>query len=143
MARLLDAKAQCGLSFDEIASRLDYTNLYVAQLLLNQVNSLETGNRSLQLLIVHTLQAQLKPTSAERFAAVLPHIAKADLKRMQVLAMVPLSGPWTCALGGLPPEHFRFPGLIRSRFQLEAFPRELPLEAGRYVFTAGEACGPH
>jgi cyanate lyase len=37
VSRLLDAKHQSGLSFQDIASRLDYTNLYVAQLLLNQV----------------------------------------------------------------------------------------------------------
>ncbi|KAI8612558.1 cyanate lyase C-terminal domain-containing protein [Chytriomyces sp. MP71] len=64
VSRLLTAKESSGLSFDEIAAKLGLTNLNAAQLFFNQ--------------------AQLKDATAEKLAALIPGIAKEDLKLMKM-----------------------------------------------------------
>lgn len=61
--RLLSAKAQSGLTFDDIAVKLGLTNAYVAQLFVGQ--------------------AQLKPATAPKLHAIVPAILPEDLMAMQ------------------------------------------------------------
>jgi len=63
VSRLLTAKDQAGVTYDEIAKKLKVTNVYVAQLFTNQ--------------------AQLKPATAEKLKALVPGITDADLIQMQ------------------------------------------------------------
>jgi cyanate lyase len=60
--RLLVAKAATGKSYDEIASVLGLTNLFTAQLFLNQ--------------------AQLRPDTAVLLQTVVPGIVEEDIKTM-------------------------------------------------------------
>jgi len=62
-ARLLAAKEASGLTFDELATRLELTNTYTVQLLLGQ--------------------AQLKPDTAPKLKAALPKVSSTDLTAMQ------------------------------------------------------------
>ena len=61
--RLLKAKEDAGVTFDEIAKKLKVTNVYAAQLFVNQ--------------------AQLKAKTAEKLANIVPGISEEDLKLMQ------------------------------------------------------------
>lgn len=65
--RLLDAKASAGKTFDEIAAAIGVTNAYAAQLFMNQ--------------------AQLKPATASKLAAIVPGISASDLAAMQKFPM--------------------------------------------------------
>ena len=62
-ARLLAAKEASGLTFDELATKLELTNTYTVQLLLGQ--------------------AQLKPDTAPKLKAALPKVTNTDLTAMQ------------------------------------------------------------
>lgn len=61
--RLLDAKANAGLSYDSLASKIGVTNTYVAQLLLGQ--------------------AKLTPEIAVKLQDAIPNITQQDLQDMQ------------------------------------------------------------
>ena len=61
--RLLAAKSAAGVTFDDIAKKLGTTNVYCAQLFVNQ--------------------AQLKATTAEKLKSIVPGISDDDLKLMQ------------------------------------------------------------
>lgn len=61
--RLLDAKAQSGLSYDDLASKLGVTNTYAAQLLLGQ--------------------AKLTEETAAKLKEALPSASDEDVKAMQ------------------------------------------------------------
>mmetsp|Transcript_35976 Transcript_35976/g.88526 ORF Transcript_35976/g.88526 Transcript_35976/m.88526 type:complete len:228 (+) Transcript_35976:22-705(+) len=61
--RLLDAKAKCGKTFDQISKEIGLTNTYTTQLFLGQ--------------------AQLKPARADALKKAVPGISDADLKAMQ------------------------------------------------------------
>jgi cyanate lyase len=61
--RVLAAKSQAGLSYDELAARLGVTNTYAAQLLLDQ--------------------AKLTPATAVKLQGALPSISDEDLQDMQ------------------------------------------------------------
>ena len=61
--RLLKAKEEAGVTFDDIAKKLKVTNVYAAQLFVNQ--------------------AQLKAKTAEKLSAIVPGISEDDLKLMQ------------------------------------------------------------
>ena len=63
VGRLLQAKDEAGISYDDLAKKLKVTNVYVAQLFTNQ--------------------AQLKPAKAEKLKALVPNISDDDLKTMQ------------------------------------------------------------
>lgn len=65
--RLLKAKDEAGVTFDEIAKKLKVTNVYAAQLFVHQ--------------------AQLKPATAERLKKIVPTISEDDLKLMQKCPM--------------------------------------------------------
>ena len=65
--RLLKAKDDAGVTFDEIAKKLKVTNVYTAQLFMNQ--------------------AQLKAKTAEKLKAIVPGISEEDLKLMQKCPM--------------------------------------------------------
>jgi len=61
--RVLTAKTEAGLSYDELAEKLGVTNTYCAQLLLGQ--------------------AKLTPGTASKLASALPSISSVDLQDMQ------------------------------------------------------------
>mmetsp|Transcript_8757 Transcript_8757/g.11028 ORF Transcript_8757/g.11028 Transcript_8757/m.11028 type:complete len:195 (+) Transcript_8757:63-647(+) len=61
--RVLAAKAEANLSYDELATKLGVTNTYAAQLLLGQ--------------------AKLAPHTASKLATVVPSISREDLQSMQ------------------------------------------------------------
>lgn len=61
--RMLDAKEQSGLSYDELASKLGVTNTYTAQLLMGQ--------------------AKLTAETATKLQEVLPTASQQDIKDMQ------------------------------------------------------------
>ncbi|CAB9506075.1 Cyanate hydratase [Seminavis robusta] len=61
--RVLTAKTESGLTYDDLAGKLGVTNTYAAQLLLGQ--------------------AKLKPDTAEKLKAALPSISALDLQAMQ------------------------------------------------------------
>ena len=63
ISRLLEAKDNCGKSFDEIAAHLGLTNVYAAQLFMNQ--------------------AQLKPHLVLKLKEIVPLISSTDLLLMQ------------------------------------------------------------
>ena len=63
IGRLLEAKDHSGKSFDEIATHLGLTNVYTAQLFMNQ--------------------AQLKPHLIPKLKEMVPSISSADLLMMQ------------------------------------------------------------
>ena len=65
--RLFKAKEEAGVTFDEIAKKLKVTNVYAAQLFVNQ--------------------AQLKPATAERLKKIVPTLSDDDLKLMQKCPM--------------------------------------------------------
>jgi len=63
VSRVTAVKAQAGISYDELASKLDVTNTYAAQLLLGQ--------------------AKLTPSTATKLLDALPGISQEDLTSMQ------------------------------------------------------------
>jgi cyanate lyase len=67
VSRVLAAKEQTGLTFDQIGDHLGVTNVYASQLFMNQ--------------------AQLKPATAEKLAAICPGISPEDLIQMQKCPM--------------------------------------------------------
>jgi len=64
VGRVLAAKAESGLTYDDLASELGVTNTYCAQLLLGQ--------------------AKLTAGTADKLAAALPSISAVDLQAMQI-----------------------------------------------------------
>lgn len=67
VARLLKVKDTCGKTYDEIGAHLGVTNLYAAQLFMNQ--------------------AQLKPNTAIKLKEICPEISSEDLNTMQKCPM--------------------------------------------------------
>ena len=65
--RLLDAKTQSGLSYDELGLKLGVTNTYAAQLLLGQ--------------------AKLSESTALKLQEALPSVSSEDIKAMQQCPM--------------------------------------------------------
>ena len=61
--RLLDAKAESGLSYDDLSNKLGLTNTYTAQLLLGQ--------------------ARLTPETAIKLQGALPTVSAKDISDMQ------------------------------------------------------------
>lgn len=62
--RVLAAKAESGLTYDQLSEKLGVTNTYCAQLFLGQ--------------------AKLKPETAKKLQAAIPSISSLDLEAMQV-----------------------------------------------------------
>ena len=65
--RMMDAKAQSGLTYDELSSKLGVTNTYAAQLLLGQ--------------------AKLTESTAVKLQEALPSASSEDIKAMQQCPM--------------------------------------------------------